>query len=118
VISGAGNLRAKFVIHAVGPVWQGGHSGEDELLRSAYRSALTLAADNNCVNVAMPSLSTGAYRYPLDDAARIAVETTAGFLKQLADRSPLELVRFVLFSNEAQAAFERALADYCKGPQK
>jgi O-acetyl-ADP-ribose deacetylase (regulator of RNase III) len=66
----------------------------------------------------MPSLSTGAYRYPLDDAARLAVETTAGFLKQLAEHSPLELVRFVLFSKEAQAAFERALGDYHKEPQK
>jgi O-acetyl-ADP-ribose deacetylase len=117
VISGAGNLRAKFVIHAVGPVWHGGHSGEDELLRSAYRSAFTLAADNNCVSVAMPSLSTGAYRYPLDDAAQLAVQTTAGFLKQLANHSMLELVRFVLFSNEAQAAFERALGDYREGLQ-
>jgi O-acetyl-ADP-ribose deacetylase (regulator of RNase III) len=108
VISGAGDLRAKFVIHAVGPVWQGGHSGEDELLQSAYRSALALAADNNCVSVALPSLSTGAYRYPLDGAARLV----AGFLDRLGDSSPVELVRFVLFSNEALAAFECALRDY------
>jgi O-acetyl-ADP-ribose deacetylase (regulator of RNase III) len=110
VISGAGNLRAKYVIHAVGPVWRGGNAGEEMLLASAYRRSLELAAEKACQSVAMPALSTGAYRYPLDDAARVAVTTAADFLGPLSRDVPLRLVRFALFSSEALAAFERALA--------
>jgi O-acetyl-ADP-ribose deacetylase (regulator of RNase III) len=109
VISGAGKLRAKYVIHAVGPVWNGGKSGEERLLASAYQTALTLAAEHDCRSVALPALSTGAYRYPLDDAARAAVASAASFLKQLAEDSPLELARFVLFSNDVLAVFTRAM---------
>jgi O-acetyl-ADP-ribose deacetylase (regulator of RNase III) len=109
VISTAGNLPAKYVIHAVGPVWSGGRAGEEELLRSAYRTSLQLAADNRCTSIALPALSTGAYRYPIDQAARAAVDTAAEFLRELAEQSPLRLVRFVLFSADALAAFEHAL---------
>jgi O-acetyl-ADP-ribose deacetylase (regulator of RNase III) len=109
VISGAGKLRAKYVIHAVGPVWHGGKLGEAELLASAYRTSLELAAEHDCQSVALPALSTGAYRYPLGAAARVAISTTTGFLAQLAHDSPLCMVRFVLFSAEALDAFKRAL---------
>jgi O-acetyl-ADP-ribose deacetylase (regulator of RNase III) len=110
VITGAGNLRAKYVIHAVGPVWSGGHRGEEELLASAYRMSLDLAAANDCRSIALPALSTGAYRYPIDEAARIAVQTATDFLGELTGEQPPELVRFVLFSRDALQAFEAANA--------
>jgi O-acetyl-ADP-ribose deacetylase (regulator of RNase III) len=109
VISGAGKLRAKYVIHAVGPVWRGGTSGEETLLASAYRTALKLAAEHNCHSVALPALSTGAYRYPLDDAARVAIGTAVNFLEQLPNDAPFRLARFVLFSADILTAFEKAL---------
>jgi len=109
VISTGGNLPAKYVIHAVGPVWSGGGYSEEELLRSAYRTSFQLATDNGCASIALPALSTGAYRYPFDEAARAAIETTADFLRELDEGAPLVLVRFVLFSADIRAAFERAL---------
>jgi O-acetyl-ADP-ribose deacetylase len=109
VISGAGKLRAKYVIHAVGPVWRGGSSGEEKQLASAYRNSLDLAAEHACRSVALPALSTGAYCYPLDDAARVAITTAASFLNQLPADSSSSLVRFVLFSSEALTAFQRAI---------
>jgi O-acetyl-ADP-ribose deacetylase (regulator of RNase III) len=112
VISGAGNLPAKYVIHAVGPVWRGGNSGEENLLASAYRASLALAAEHGCRSVALPALSTGAYRYPLEEAARVAITTSTDFLTQLPADSPLQLVRFVLFSEDVQAAFDKELVDY------
>src|SRR4051812_27750196 len=84
VITGAGNLRAKYVIHAVGPVWSGGNRGEETLLESAYRASLDLAAANRCRSIAMPALSTGAYRFPVDAAAQIAMRTAADFLGGLS----------------------------------
>ena len=109
VISGAGKLRAKYVIHAVGPVWRGGNAGEEQLLAAAYRASLDLAAENECRSVALPALSTGAYRYPLDEAARVAVTSATDFLNQLLADSPLILVRFVLFSADALTSFEKTL---------
>jgi O-acetyl-ADP-ribose deacetylase (regulator of RNase III) len=109
VITSAGNLRAKFVIHAVGPVWSGGGRGEEELLATVYRTSLELADTNNCRSVALPALSTGAYRYPIDAAARIALHTAADFLRGLDESRPLASVRFVLFSADVLSAFERAL---------
>ncbi|GAB6164037.1 O-acetyl-ADP-ribose deacetylase [Thermostilla marina] len=106
VISTAGDLPAKFVIHAVGPIWRGGNAGERDLLASAYRRSLELAVEHDCRSVAFPALSAGAYRYPLPEAARVALETTADFLK--CRRAP-ELVRFVLFGEDAFAAFSAAL---------
>jgi O-acetyl-ADP-ribose deacetylase len=107
VITRAGNLLAKYVIHAVGPFWSGGNRGEETLLASAYRTALDLAEAHDCRSIAMPALSTGAYRYPLDAAARVAVKTASDFLRELEDGQPLALIRFVLFSNEALSAFGR-----------
>jgi O-acetyl-ADP-ribose deacetylase (regulator of RNase III) len=111
VISSGGSLQAKYVIHAVGPVWSGGGRGEADLLASAYRTSLDLAAAHACRSVALPALSTGAYRYPLDAAARVAVGTTVEFLERLEEDSSLEVIRFVLFSDDAAVAFERALKD-------
>jgi len=108
VISGAGKLPAKYVIHAVGPVWGGGNRGEAELLGGAYRRCLELAVENDCRSIALPSLSTGAYRYPIDRAARIALTTAVDFLRQ---HGKPELVRFVLFDAGAYGAFAAALEE-------
>jgi O-acetyl-ADP-ribose deacetylase (regulator of RNase III) len=74
-ITGAGRLKAKWVIHAVGPVWNGGHTGEPELLASCYRKSLDLAAQAGATSVAFPAISTGIYGYPIEDACRVAVDT-------------------------------------------
>ncbi len=108
VISGAGDLPAKYVIHAVGPVWSGGHRGEADLLAGAYRRCLELAVEHNCRSIAFPALSTGAYGYPIDQAARVALSTAVDFLKQ---HGRPELVRFVLFDAGAYGAFAAALEE-------
>ena len=108
VISGAGNLAAKFVIHAVGPVWRGGAGSERELLAAAHRASLELAVQHDCDSIAFPALSTGAYGYPLDLAAAAALETTAAFLRNAMRR---QLVRFVLFDAQAYAAFASVLGE-------
>jgi O-acetyl-ADP-ribose deacetylase (regulator of RNase III) len=108
VISRAGQLPAKYVIHAVGPVWSGGGRGETELLAGAYRRSLELAAEHDCQSVALPALSTGAYRFPMDQAARIALRTAIDFLRQHGRPA---LVRFVLFDAGAYGAFAAALEE-------
>ncbi|GHT17672.1 hypothetical protein FACS1894189_4030 [Planctomycetales bacterium] len=97
VVTGAGNLSAKFVFHAVGPRWNGGTGGEAEQLRSAYRKCLELAVENHCESIAFPSISTGAYGYPINQAAEIALQTVKDFCNEKPD-SGMTLVRFVLFS--------------------
>ena len=108
VISSAGNLPAKYVIHAVGPVWGGGQRGEAGLLTGAYRRCLELAVEHDCRSIAFPALSTGAYGYPMDQAARVALGTAIEFLKQ---HGKPELVRFVLFDAGAYGAFAAALEE-------
>jgi len=108
VITGAGELPAKHVIHAVGPVWRGGEKGESEQLAGAYRRSLELAAENDCRSVAFPSLSTGAYRYPMDRAARVALKTVIDFMRE---HEQPELVRFVLFDEGAYGAYAAALEE-------
>jgi len=115
VISSAGNLPAKYVIHAVGPVWSGGKRGEAELLAGAYRRSLELAVEHDCRSIAFPALSTGAYRYPIDQAARTALSTAIAFLH--AHGKP-ELVRFVLFDTAAYAAFATALEELTESDQE
>jgi O-acetyl-ADP-ribose deacetylase (regulator of RNase III) len=90
-------------------VWRGGTAGEEELLDLAYRTALTLAAEHGCYSVALPALSAGAYGYPLDDAGRVAINAAVRFLEQLTQESPLQLVRFVLFSPDVFTALVRAM---------
>ena len=106
VISGAGNLPARYVVHAVGPRYRDGQHGEPKLLASAYRRSLEVAAEHGCRSVAFPSLSTGAYGYPLEEAAPIAVQTVVDFLKK---NQTVQNVRFVLFGQAAYDAFARAL---------
>jgi len=106
VISGAGKLRAKHVIHAVGPVWRGGGRSEAELLAGAYRRSLELAVESGSKSIAFPALSTGAYGYPMDQAARVALSTAIEFLN--AHGQP-EVVRFVLFDAGAYGAFAAGL---------
>ena len=108
VISGAGKLRAKHVIHAVGPVWRGGGHGEAELLAGAYRRSLELAVESGSKSIAFPALSTGAYGYPMDQAARAALSTAIEFLKE---HGKPEVVRFVLFDAGAYGAFAAALEE-------
>jgi O-acetyl-ADP-ribose deacetylase len=106
VISGAGHLSARYVIHAVGPVWNGGKRHEAESLTGAYHRSLELAAEHDCESAAFPALSTGAYSYPLDEAADVAIATTCAFLE--THTSP-RLVRFVLWGKPAMEAFVRVL---------
>jgi O-acetyl-ADP-ribose deacetylase (regulator of RNase III) len=105
-ITGAGRLAARHVIHAVGPVWRGGRAREQELLASCYRRALELAAEHGCRRVALPAVSTGAYGYPLDAAASIALETVAD---ALAVSPVVEEARFWLFERSAYDTFARLL---------
>jgi O-acetyl-ADP-ribose deacetylase (regulator of RNase III) len=95
VITSGGNLKAKHVIHTVGPVWHGGFQNEAELLKQAYRNSLKLAAANGLKSVAFPSISTGAYRYPVEEASCVAVKTIKNFLEK---EGKLEKVTLVLFS--------------------
>ncbi len=106
VVTSAGNLPARYVIHAVGPVWQGGQAGEPELLRSAYRASLTLAAQHDCKSIALPAISCGIYGYPIDLASQLALATTKQFLEQ---DPTIELARFVLFGEGIYGAFARTL---------
>ena len=100
------NLRAKHVIHTVGPVYHRDGGRAPELLASAYRRSLEVASENGLKSIAFPSISTGAYGYPLDEAAPIALETVADFLKEHPE---IELVRFVLFDGKTLKAYEEAL---------
>jgi O-acetyl-ADP-ribose deacetylase (regulator of RNase III) len=91
--TGAGELHARYVLHAVGPVWHGGERGEPELLASCYRRALELARDLECRSVAFPAISTGVYGYPAEQAATVALATIHEYAV-----APVELVRLVCFS--------------------
>ena len=99
-------LRARWVIHAVGPVWHGGSHGEPETLANAYRNAIRAAAEVGARSVAFPAISTGVYAYPLAAATEIAVRTCR---REAA--APLERVVFCCFSPAALAAYKKALAD-------
>jgi O-acetyl-ADP-ribose deacetylase (regulator of RNase III) len=105
VITSGGNLKAKYVIHTVGPVWLGGFHVEAELLKQAYRNSLKLAVSNGLKTVAFPSISTGAYGYPIEEASLIAVKTVKDFLEK-DDR--LERVIFVLFSDKDFQIYQKA----------
>jgi O-acetyl-ADP-ribose deacetylase (regulator of RNase III) len=107
-ITTGGNLKARYVIHTVGPVYRDGFHREPELLASCYRESLKLASAKGLESVAFPSISTGAYGYPLADAARIALKTVKEYL---ADHPEIERVRFVLFGKAAYDAYEAALKE-------
>ena len=107
-ITTGGNLQARYVIHTVGPVYRDGVHREPELLASCYRESLKLASAKGLKSVAFPSISTGAYGYPLADAARVALKTVKAYLKEHPE---IERVRFVLFGQAAYAAYEAALKE-------
>ena len=96
VITTGGNLKAKYVIHTVGPIWRGGNKNEDNLLRNCYINSLQLAQEKNIKNISFPSISTGAYRFPIERASKIALKTVIDFLKD----DEFEEVRFFLFSKK------------------
>ena len=108
-ITKAYNLSCKYVIHTVGPIWRGGHKGEPELLANAYRNSLQCAVDNGIKTLAFPSISTGVYSYPVDKAAAIAVKTVRDFCVQ--NPGKIEIVRFVLFSADVLATYDKAIGE-------
>lgn len=109
-ITTGGNLKARYVIHTVGPVWHGGRGNEAELLRSAYYECLKSATENELTSISFPSISTGAYGYPVDEAAETAVNAVASFLKGQA--IPLKEVIFVLFDSRTYQSYCSALGAY------
>lgn len=108
VITGGGNLKADYVIHAVGPIYRDGRRGEAELLAGAYKGCLDLAVENKVRTIAFPSISTGAYGYPVREAAEVALKTVADFIKE--NEGKLDLVRFCFFSEGDLAVYEEALS--------
>jgi O-acetyl-ADP-ribose deacetylase (regulator of RNase III) len=102
VITTGGNLKAKYVIHTVVPVWRGGNRGEPELLRQAYQNSLRLTVDKRLKTVAFPSISTGAYGYPIESASLVALKAVKEFLEK---EDNLDEVMFVLFSGQALEAY-------------
>jgi O-acetyl-ADP-ribose deacetylase (regulator of RNase III) len=106
VITTAGSLRCKFVIHTVGPVWNGGQKNEKEKLADCYRNSLQLAVENNCSTIAFPNISTGIYKFPKEEAAAIAVNTVREFLSK---PGKIEEVIFVCFDEDNFYFIERQL---------
>jgi O-acetyl-ADP-ribose deacetylase (regulator of RNase III) len=115
VITAGGSLKARFVIHTVGPVYQGGGSGEAALLKSAYLESLKLASTKGLKSLAFPAISTGVYAYPLEEAARIALETVMEYLRRHND---LERVHFVLFSRKMYDTFAGELQKLIQRPER
>jgi O-acetyl-ADP-ribose deacetylase (regulator of RNase III) len=107
VATSAGSLPAKWVFHAVGPIYSDGESGEPQALRSAYRACLDLAEEKGAQYISFPSISTGVYGYPIREAAEIALEEVANALKQ--EGRHLQRVVFVLFDDRTHAAYAEAL---------
>src|SRR5204862_6856544 len=100
------NLAARFIIHTVGPVWSGGTRGEGEVLANCYRNSLQLAVDNGLKTIAFPAISCGAYRYPISEAAQIALETTREFL---ANTNNINKVIFAVANDQILEAYRRLL---------
>jgi O-acetyl-ADP-ribose deacetylase (regulator of RNase III) len=109
VITTGGNLPAKHVIHTVGPIWHGGSKGEAALLESAYRESLKLAAEQKLASLSFPSISTGAYGYPVAEAARVAIRTAVSFLTEQI--TSVKEVVFVLFDPATYQAYSSALEE-------
>jgi O-acetyl-ADP-ribose deacetylase (regulator of RNase III) len=109
VATTAGNLKARYVIHTVGPVWRGGAKGEPETLANAYSHSLKLAEELKLTSVSLPAISTGAYGYPPEKAANIAIVTAVEFAAEYAG-SVKEII-FVLYDDKTYSAFEKALTN-------
>lgn len=110
VITSGGNMKARYVIHTVGPVWQGGDEGESELLAKAYFHSLRLAVSRELKTIAFPSISTGAYGYPIEKASKIAISTVKAFLEE----DMLQKVVFVLFTEHDLEVYKRTLKQICE----
>lgn len=110
VITTGGKLQARYVIHTVGPIWHGGSRNEAELLRSAYNECLKSANESKLTSISFPSISTGAYGYPVGEAAKIAVNTVVSFLKK--QTTSLKEVVFVLFDSRTYQNYRSALPIY------
>jgi O-acetyl-ADP-ribose deacetylase (regulator of RNase III) len=114
-LTGAGRLPARCIVHAVGPVWQGGGQGEPALLASCYRRAIELAAAQGCARVALPAISTGAYGYPLREGAAVAIAATSA---ALGEHPSVREARFWLFDQTAYDAFAEALSSLPERPSR
>ncbi len=112
-ITGGYRLPARFVIHAVGPVWRGGRQGEAALLASCYRRSLQLAAEHGAPSVAFPAISCGIFGYPVDQAARIAIREVQTFL---AEDNRIEIVYLTCFGDEIDSAYRTALQEFTANP--
>lgn len=106
VITTAGNLKARYVIHTVGPIWNGGKKNEADKLANCYRNSLKLAVDHSCTTIAFPCISTGVYGYPIPAAAEIAVGVVSEFLSGLQE---IDIVTFVCFDDENYHAIKDRL---------
>lgn len=106
VITGAGKLAAKHVIHTVGPVWNGGNKSEREKLESCYHNSLKLATEHTCKSIAFPAISTGIYRFPKEEAAQIAIRTV---IRYLTENSLPQDVIFVCFDKESENILQQEL---------
>jgi O-acetyl-ADP-ribose deacetylase (regulator of RNase III) len=109
VITTAGNLPAKFVVHTVGPVWHGGLNGEPEKLANCYKNSLQLAIDHHCLSIAFPNISTGVYGYPKKEAAQVSIKTVVDFLSR---NNSIDKVVFVCFDEGNKSLIEEQLALY------
>ncbi|MGA2296683.1 MAG: O-acetyl-ADP-ribose deacetylase [FCB group bacterium] len=108
VITTAGNMPSKYVIHTVGPVWNGGNRNEGELLANAYKNSLTLAVENKAVLIAFPNISTGIYGFPKFEAAKIAIDTVCNFLLKNVS---LQKIVFVCFDEENFDIYKKLLKE-------
>ena len=111
-ITGAYNLNARHIIHAVGPRWHGGNHGEAELLASCYKSVLELATEYDIHTLRLPSLSTGAFGYPVAEAAKVAVKTVADYLQETT--YDFTEIKWMCFDKQTLIAYTRAISDYFK----
>ena len=108
VITTGGKLKAKYVIHTVGPIWKGGNNGEPELLANAYINSLLLALENGIKTISLPSISTGAYGYPIEKASKIAIASVIDFLEK---NTSFDEVRFVLHNSHDFDVYEQTLEE-------
>lgn len=109
VITSGGRLKSKHVIHTVGPIWSGGKQNEEQLLRNAYWNSLKLGRDKNIKTISFPSISTGAYRFPIELASQIALKTVKEFLDK--EKYRFNEVRFVLFTERDLKVYENSLKE-------
>ncbi len=109
-ITKAYNLPCDYVIHTPGPIWFGGNNNEEELLKNCYYNSLKLALENNIRTIAFPSISTGIYRFPVDNAAKIAVKTATEFIQ--ANQDKFDMVKWVLFDEITFEIYKTAIKEY------